>query len=77
MVLCKHEVDGNSCIVNKKGKIVHYENNGAVLLFIEFFENIAGHSCEGKAKWGYGWAVCGEDIVKLKEGGAKQFLLPF
>lgn len=60
-----HAVDNNVHIVNKIGTII--DIYGTDTYGVEFDEDIDGHSCSNKGKFGYCW-YCGEaDLVEAHE----------
>jgi len=53
-VVCTGEHDSNKRIVNQAGTI---KEIGGYLIGVVFDEDVNGHSCGGKCKYGYGWYV--------------------
>lgn len=59
---------------HKIGKILCFEkSDGVEWIGVEFMENVSGHSCNGKCKFGYGFYFLHNEIKSLKGGNKGAF----
>lgn len=62
-----HPDDNQYIVIGSKGTVVYIDYN---LIFVEWDDNVYGHTCDGRAKDGHGWNV-EQFQIELEDDGVQ------